>query len=81
MTELIGEAGMGAGIGAALAVIAAGIGIGTIGVSMCSAISKTKDPKVRKEIISTGLVGSALIEGICLFAIVVAMLIGSSISQ
>lgn len=64
---------MGAGIGAGLAVIGAGLGIGKIGGSTAEAIAR--QPEAAGQVQTAGIILAALIEGAALFAIVVALLI------
>lgn len=61
-----------AGIGAGLAVIGAGIGIGKIGGSALEAIAR--QPEAYNKIQTTMLIAAALVEGVALFAIVVALI-------
>ncbi|MFN8258316.1 MAG: ATP synthase F0 subunit C [Bacteroidales bacterium] len=64
---------MGAAIGAGLAVIGAGIGIGRIGESAVASIAR--QPEAVGDIRSNMIVAAALIEGVAFFAIVVCFLI------
>ena len=64
---------LGAGIGAGLATIGAGIGIGRIGGSATEAMAR--QPEIAGTIQTGGLILAALIEGVALFAVVVALLI------
>ncbi len=64
---------LGAAIGAGLAVIGAGIGIGRIGGSATEAMAR--QPEAAGDIRGTAIVLSAFIEGAALFAIVVTLLI------
>ena len=61
-----------AGIGAGLAVIGAGLGIGRIGGSAMDAIAR--QPEATGKIQTAMIIAAALIEGAALFAIVVAMM-------
>lgn len=61
-----------AGIGAGLAAIGAGIGIGKIGASAVE--SAARQPEVASKIQTMMLIAAALIEGAALFGIVVAFL-------
>ena len=61
-----------AGIGAGLAVIAAGIGIGKIGGSAMDAMAR--QPEAAGKIQTAMIIAAALIEGAALFAIVVALI-------
>lgn len=64
---------MGAGIGAGLATIGAGIGIGRIGGSAMDGMAR--QPELQGNIMTSSLILSALVEGVALFAVVVALLI------
>ena len=59
-------------IGAALAVIGAGWGIGRIGGQAMDAIAR--QPEAGGKIQSAMIISAALIEGVALFAVVVAMM-------
>ena len=61
-----------AGIGAGLAAIGAGIGIGKIGASAVEGVAR--QPEVSSKIHTMMLIAAALIEGAALFGIVVAFL-------
>lgn len=61
-----------AAIGAGLAVLGAGIGIGRIGGSAMEAIAR--QPEAASRIQTAMIISAALIEGVTLFAIVVALL-------
>ena len=63
----------GAAVGAGLAVIGAGIGIGRIGGSATEGMAR--QPEMAGRIQTAALILAALIEGATLFAIVVALLI------
>ena len=62
-----------AAIGAGLAVIGAGIGIGRIGGSAMEAIAR--QPEATNKIQTAMIIAAALIEGVAFFAIVVCLLI------
>lgn len=64
---------MGAAIGAGLAVIGAGLGIGRIGGQATEAMAR--QPGAAGDIRGTAIVLSAFIEGAALFAVVVTLLI------
>lgn len=64
--------GLGASIGAAVAAIAAGIGIGKIGSSAMEAIAR--QPEAANDIRSNMIVIAALVEGVALFAVIVSAL-------
>ena len=61
-----------AAVGAGLAVIGAGLGIGRIGGSAMEAIAR--QPEASSKIQTNMIVAAALIEGAALFAIVVALI-------
>ncbi|MGS2740343.1 ATP synthase F0 subunit C [Sinomicrobium sp. M5D2P17] len=61
-----------AGIGAGLAAIGAGIGIGKIGGSAMDAIAR--QPEAASKIQTAMIIAAALIEGVALFAVVVALI-------
>lgn len=61
-----------AGIGAGLAAIGAGIGIGKIGGSAMDAIAR--QPEATSKIQTAMIIAAALIEGVALFAVVVALI-------
>ena len=64
---------LGAGVGAGLATIGAGIGIGRIGGQVADGIAR--QPEASGSIQTAGLILAALIEGVALFAVVVAFVI------
>ncbi|MBE3095442.1 MAG: ATP synthase F0 subunit C [Actinobacteria bacterium] len=64
-----------AALGAGLAVIGAGLGIGRIGGSAMDAIAR--QPEASSKIQMAMIISAALVEGAALFAIVVALLGGS----
>ena len=61
-----------AGIGAGLAAIGAGLGIGKIGGSAMEAIAR--QPEATSKIQTAMIIAAALIEGVALFAVVVALI-------
>lgn len=61
-----------AAIGAGLAVIGAGLGIGRIGGQAMDAIAR--QPEAGGKIQTAMIIAAALIEGVALFAVVVAMM-------
>ena len=65
-----------AAIGAGLAVIGAGLGIGRIGGSAMDAIAR--QPEAGGKIQTAMIISAALIEGVALFAVVVSMMSNSS---
>ena len=60
--------GLGASIGAAIAAIGAGIGIGKIGAAAMEAIAR--QPEAAGDIRSNMIVIAALVEGVALFAVI-----------
>ena len=64
---------MGAGLGAGIAAIGAGMGIGNIGKSALESIAR--QPEAVGDIRSNMIISAALIEGVAFFAIVVCLLI------
>jgi len=63
---------MGAAIGAGLAVIGAGLGIGRIGGTAMEAIAR--QPEASGDIRNNMIIAAALIEGVALLAVVVCLL-------
>ena len=63
---------LGAAIGAGLAAIGAGIGIGKIGGSAMEAIAR--QPEASNDIRTNIIILAALVEGVALFAVVVCFL-------
>ena len=61
-----------AAVGAGLAVIGAGLGIGRIGGSAMEAIAR--QPEAATKIQLAMIISAALIEGVALFAVVVALI-------
>ncbi len=61
-----------AAIGAGLAVIGAGIGIGRIGGSAMDGIAR--QPEAASKIQTAMIIAAALVEGVALFGVVVALL-------
>jgi F-type H+-transporting ATPase subunit c len=63
---------LGAAVGAGLAAIGAGIGIGHIGASAVEAVAR--QPEAIGDIRSNMIIAAALIEGVAFFAIIVCVL-------
>lgn len=61
-----------AGIGAGIAAMAAGIGIGKIGSAALEAMAR--QPEIASKIQTAMIIAAALIEGAALFAVVVALI-------
>lgn len=70
---LDGLAVMGGGIGAGIAALAAGIGIGKIGSSALEAMAR--QPEASGDLRANMIVAAALVEGAAFFGIVVCLLI------
>jgi F-type H+-transporting ATPase subunit c len=64
-----------AAIGAGIAVLGAGLGIGRIGGSAMDAIAR--NPEASGKITTTMIIAAALIEGVALFGVVVGLLGGA----
>jgi len=64
---------LGAALGAGLATIGAGIGIGKIGASAMEAIAR--QPEAVGDIRTNMIVSAALIEGVAFFAIIICALV------
>lgn len=64
--------GIGASLGAAIAAIGAGLGIGKIGAAAMEAIAR--QPEATGDIRSNMIVIAALVEGVALFAVIVCVL-------
>ena len=71
-TAVAGVTGKIGTLGAGLAVIGAGIGIGQIGGKAVEAIAR--QPEAVGKIQTNMIIAAALVEGVALFAVVVAML-------
>ena len=67
-----GVAKLGAAVGACLAAIGAGLGIGKIGGQAMDAMAR--QPEVMNKLFTNMIVAAALIEGVALFAAVIAFL-------
>ena len=71
--DLVPLAKMGAGIGACIEAIGAGIGIGQIGKGAVESIAR--QPEAVGDIRSNMIIAAALIEGVAFFAIVISLLV------
>ena len=69
----VGVSKLGAAIGAGLAVIGAGLGIGKIGGSAMEDIAR--QPEASGDIRMNMIIAAALIEGVALLAVVVCLLV------
>lgn len=72
LAAINGTLGVGACIGAGIAAIGAGLGIGKIGASAMEAIAR--QPESAGDIRSNMIVIAALVEGVALFAVIVCIL-------
>lgn len=72
LAAIQGTLGVGAPLGAAIAAIGAGIGIGKIGAAAMEAIAR--QPESAGDIRSNMIVIAALVEGVALFAVIVCVL-------
>ena len=68
----VGLTKLGAALGAGLATVGAGIGIGKIGSSAMEAIAR--QPEASGDIRTSMIIAAALVEGVALFSVVVCML-------
>ena len=73
---LVGGAGLGAGLGAALTIIGAGYGFGKIGAAALE--SMARQPEVANRIQTAMIILAALLEGVTLFALVVCIVVGGN---
>jgi len=72
LMDIAGVAQFGAAVGAGLAAIGAGIGIGKIGGSAMDAMAR--QPEVIGKLMTNMIIAAALIEGVALFAAVIAFM-------
>ena len=72
LLEAVGIAKLGGAFGAAIAAIGAALGIGKIGSNAMEAIAR--QPEAAGDIRSNMIVAAALIEGVALFAVIIALL-------
>ena len=68
---------LGAGLGAGIAGIGAGLGIGKLAGSACESIAR--QPEAAGDIRGAMLLTAAFIEGVCLFAVIVCMLVMNNV--
>ncbi len=61
-------------VGAGLAAIGAGIGVGLIGAAALQ--SMARQPEMAQKITTTMFIGAALVEGVALFALVICLMFG-----
>ena len=70
---------VGAALGAALAAVAAAFGIGKISAAACESIAR--QPEAAGDIKGNTVLTAAFIEGVCLFACVIALLVNGNILE
>jgi F-type H+-transporting ATPase subunit c len=67
----------GAALGAAIAAVAAAMGIGKISAAACESIAR--QPEAAGDIKGNTVLTAAFIEGVCLFACVIALLVNGNV--
>jgi F-type H+-transporting ATPase subunit c len=67
---------VGAAIGASIAAVAAALGIGRISAAACESIAR--QPEATADIKANTILTAAFIEGVCLFACVIALLVNNN---
>ncbi|MCL4157292.1 UNVERIFIED_CONTAM: hypothetical protein GTU68_066517 [Idotea baltica] len=67
---------MGAGIGAGIVALGAGLGIGKIGGSAVESIAR--QPEESGKIQTAMIIAAALIEGVALFGVIICLIIATS---
>ena len=75
--ESMGLGFLGAAMGAAIAAVAAAMGIGKISAAACESIAR--QPEAAGDIKGNVILTAAFIEGVCLFACVIALLVNNNI--
>ena len=68
---------VGASMGAAIAAVAAAMGIGKISAAACESIAR--QPEAAADIKGNTVLTAAFIEGVCLFACVIALLVNGNV--
>lgn len=71
----VGFAYLAAGLGAGIAIIGAGFGIGKLGASALEA--SARQPELSGGLRTTMIIAAALIEGVTLFALVISILLAT----
>ena len=69
----------GAALAAALAAVAAAFGIGKISATACESIAR--QPEAAADIKGNTVLTAAFIEGVCLFACVIALLVNGNVLE
>ena len=75
--ESMGVGFLGAALGAAIAAVAAAMGIGKISAAACESIAR--QPEATGDIKANVILTAAFIEGVCLFACVIAFMVNSNV--
>ena len=75
--ESAGIGFLGAAMGAAIAAVAAALGIGRISAAACESIAR--QPEAAGDIKGNVILTAAFIEGVCLFACVIAFLVNGNV--
>jgi F-type H+-transporting ATPase subunit c len=70
----VGLGVLGSAVGAAIAAIAAGLGISRIASAAVESVAR--QPEAAGDIRGVTIITAAFIEGVCLFAVVIALLVG-----
>ncbi len=73
------EGFLGAAIGAGVAALAAAFGIGKISAAACESIAR--NPEAAGDIKGNTILTAAFIEGVCLFACVIALLVNNNVLE
>jgi F-type H+-transporting ATPase subunit c len=77
--DSVGMGFLGAAMGAAIAAVAAAIGIGRISAAACESIAR--QPEAAGDIKGNTILTAAFIEGVCLFACVIALLVNGNVLE
>lgn len=72
LESMVGIPQLGGAIGAGLAAIGAGIGIGKIGANAMDAMAR--QPQIMNDIRMNMIIIAALVEGVALFAVIICLL-------
>ncbi len=64
-----------ASIGAGLAILGAGVGIGRIGGSACESVAR--QPEMAAKVQTVGIIFAALIEGAAFFALIICLIVAT----
>lgn len=78
-TYVFSGAGIGTGLAVAITILGAGLGFGRIGGSALE--SMARQPEVAGRIQTAMLIIAALLEGATFFALIVALLLGQTVTQ